>query len=149
MNAPCGSYICRGQLFLSSKFCFALLVMAGWISARGATVIWTNTAGGNWNAPANWSPNQVPGASDTALITTPGTYAVTLDTSPTVADVTLGASSGVSTQSLFINGQVFTITNALVTSRGVVNLNGAGYITVNGSYTVAGVFNWTSGYLYG
>ena len=53
-------------------------MMAGWISAQGATVTWTNTAGGNWGVAANWSPNQVPGAADTGLITTPGTYTVTL-----------------------------------------------------------------------
>ena len=31
--------------------------------ARGS-ITWTNTAGGNWSAAANWSPNQVPGSSD-------------------------------------------------------------------------------------
>ena len=36
---------------------------------NAATILWTNTAGGNWNAAANWSPNSVPGLSDTAVIT--------------------------------------------------------------------------------
>jgi hypothetical protein len=51
-----------------------LLLVAGWISAEGATITWTNASGGNWNLAANWSPNGVPGASDTANITTAGTY---------------------------------------------------------------------------
>ena len=25
--------------------------------AHSATIIWTNTAGGNWSTAANWSPN--------------------------------------------------------------------------------------------
>ena len=37
-------------------------------SSRAATITWTNTAGGNWNDAANWNPNQVPGASDDALV---------------------------------------------------------------------------------
>lgn len=34
-----------------------------------AEVVWTNTAGGNWNTAANWSPNQVPTAAENASIT--------------------------------------------------------------------------------
>src|SRR5260370_41783932 len=46
---------------------------------RAATIAWTNIAGGNWNDATNWTPNQVPGAADNALITSNGTYIVTLD----------------------------------------------------------------------
>ena len=42
-----------------------LLAAAG---ANALDLVWTNTAGGNWNAPANWSPNQFPGAAGNAFI---------------------------------------------------------------------------------
>src|SRR5271156_1001194 len=95
MNRRCNSYICLRRHFLSAKFCFPLLLMASWISAQGATITWVTTSGGNWNDTNNWSPNQVPGIADTALITAIGTYTVTLDaTNAQVAVLTLGGASG-------------------------------------------------------
>jgi hypothetical protein len=32
------------------------------------TFVWTNTAGGDWNVAANWSPNLVPGSNESVLI---------------------------------------------------------------------------------
>src|SRR5215469_3724042 len=61
---------------------------------RGATITWTNTSGGLWSVPANWSPHFVPGTSDSASITTAGTYTVTVDTIVSVFALTLGAASG-------------------------------------------------------
>jgi len=46
------------------------------ISGAAATLTWTNIIGGNWNGAANWSPNAVPGSTDTALITQAGNYIV-------------------------------------------------------------------------
>ena len=37
-------------------------------------LVWTNTLGGNWNVAANWNPNIVPAAGDTAVITNAGNY---------------------------------------------------------------------------
>jgi hypothetical protein len=62
-----------------------------------ATITWTNTLGGNWNVASNWSPNAVPGATDTANITTAGSYSVALNANATVAALTLGAPSGTQT----------------------------------------------------
>ena len=50
------------------------LVIAGPVSA--ATLTWTNSAGGNWNAATNWSPQQVPGASDVAVINGAASYTI-------------------------------------------------------------------------
>jgi hypothetical protein len=44
--------------------------------SRGATLSFTNTAGGSWHLAANWSPNQVPFSSDNAMITNAGSYLV-------------------------------------------------------------------------
>src|SRR5215469_8303453 len=54
------------RFVISLQICFA---MAAPLLAEAASITWTNTAGGDWNLPANWQPNQVPGATDTALIT--------------------------------------------------------------------------------
>src|ERR1019366_6496748 len=66
--------------------------------ARGATITWTNTSGGNWSVASNWNPNQVPTNSDTALITAPGTYTVKFDFNANPSSfypaVTLGARGG-------------------------------------------------------
>jgi len=47
--------------------------------AAAGTSAWSNPAGGNWSNPANWSGGVVPGPTDIAVITLPGTYTVTFD----------------------------------------------------------------------
>src|SRR5690242_15169777 len=56
-----------------------LQALMGFTVADGAVVTWTNTSGGNWYVATNWSPNQVPGPGDDAVITASGLYAVTLN----------------------------------------------------------------------
>ena len=60
-------------------------------AVHAATVTWTNTAGGNWAAAANWSPNQIPGSADQAVITTAGNYTVGRGYEP----ATLSGDSGI------------------------------------------------------
>ena len=98
--------------------------------AHAATVTWTNTSGGNWSVAANWSPNQVPTNSDTALLTSPGTYTVTFDFNANPSSfyptVTLGAGGGASgVQTLAITNVTFGFTNLMVTKGGVLTANGA------------------------
>ncbi len=75
-------------------------------AAGGCSDNWTNTAGGSWETPTNWSEGSVPTISDTACITAPGTYTVTvsggMSGTETVGGLTLGAGSG--TQTLDIAG---------------------------------------------
>jgi hypothetical protein len=124
-----------------------LLCSAG--PAVGADLVWTNLAGGNWNSPANWNPNQVPGPADNAFITQAGNYAVGLTANQTVGAFTLGATSGSSTQTLSLNGRVFAISGlGRVHTRGVLNLNG-GNLGGGGTNRIDGALNWTSGDLGG
>ncbi|HWN95451.1 MAG TPA: HYR domain-containing protein, partial [Methylomirabilota bacterium] len=61
------------------------------------TLIWINPAGGNWNNPNNWNPNQVPGPADTAVLTQAVTVTVNVPVTVrnvTLANTTLAASSG-------------------------------------------------------
>src|ERR1700690_1515347 len=119
-----------------------LLAAVGSIVADAATINWTNTAGGNWSVAANWNPNQVPGASDIAVINSSGTYTVTLDTSPTVGSLTLG---GAGKQTLTTAGYNLALNNAsLVKANGILAFNG-GNLSGPGLLTVIGQFNWTNG----
>src|ERR1017187_8605147 len=124
--------------------CFIVLALLAIASVTHATTInWTNTAGGNWSVAANWSPNQVPGSSDNAVITTTGSYTVTLNTSPTVGSLTLGGVSG--TQTLTTAGSTLTLNNAsIVNANGFLSLSG-GSLSGAGLLTVSGQLNWTNG----
>lgn len=91
---------------------FLITLALGSNLAHSATITWTNTSGGKWSVAANWSPNQVPSNTDNALITTPGTYTVTLDLAPNffntvtnAANLTLGAGGGAA------GVQTFLVTN--------------------------------------
>src|ERR1043165_1485090 len=87
----------------------ALFLSSAANRAFAADITWTNAAGGNWSNPANWNSGAgpVPGSGDNALITTDGTYTVTLDVNATVASLTLGGSTG--TQTLGALGRALTL----------------------------------------
>ncbi len=98
--------------------------------AHCATITWINTSGGNWSVASNWNPNQVPTNTDTALITTPGTYTVTFDFNANPNSfypaVTLGAGGGAAgVQTLAMTSVTFGFTNLMVTKGGVLTANGA------------------------
>jgi hypothetical protein len=120
-----------------------LLAAVGNIVADAATINWTNTAGGNWSVAANWSPNQVPGSSDNAVITANGSYTVTLNTSATVGSLTLGGASGAQTLTNAVN--TLTLNNASVVNANGVLALGGGTLSGVGRLTVNGQFNWTGG----
>ncbi|HXG46880.1 MAG TPA: hypothetical protein VNO52_04590, partial [Methylomirabilota bacterium] len=108
---------------------------AGW-HASAADLVWTNTTGGNWSTPANWEPNQVPGAADDAFITNAGTYTVTINASSTAAMLLVGADAG--TQTLSLAGS---LTGATVLARGGAQLVAAGgtlnAVTLDGHVSIA------------
>src|SRR5690349_1393702 len=77
----------RPHLSLRAWLALGLSLAAG--SARANDSVWTNTAGGNWSIPGNWSGGVVPGAADNALFTTAGTYTVVLNDTRSITDVAL------------------------------------------------------------
>jgi hypothetical protein len=77
-----------------------LLLMPGMNLLHASTLMWTNTAGGSWGEPLNWSPHKEPAAADDVFISTDGTYTVTIDSGASANNVTLGAANG--TQTLVI-----------------------------------------------
>ena len=73
---------------------WGFLMLTQLLTVHGATIQWTNTGGGLWNVPANWSPNVLPGALDMVVITNDGTYTVTGNSNATVAQLRVGGGTG-------------------------------------------------------
>ncbi|HUP61678.1 MAG TPA: hypothetical protein VNA69_14805 [Thermoanaerobaculia bacterium] len=120
-----------------------LLTIAVAPLAHAATVEWTNTSGGNWNVGSNWSTGTVPTSADDVVITSAGTYTVTLNVTATVNSLTIGGATG--TQTLSIPSQTLTVTaSANINPNGVLSMSG-GTLAPNGAMTIDGIFNWTGG----
>ena len=87
----------------------ALCLLATALNA--ADLVWVGGTG-FWNAAANWSPAQIPGAADRAIITNNGTYTVVVPDSvnPTISSLILGGASG--TQSLSLARSILTLNSA-------------------------------------
>jgi len=66
------------------------------------TLIWTNTASGDWNVAANWSPNLSPGSNESVVIATYAT--VTENSNVDLVDFALG--NGISAPQLTGSGRV-------------------------------------------
>jgi hypothetical protein len=69
--------------------------------SKAADIFWNNSAGGDWNVAANWSPNQVPGANDTAIINLPGSYVVSLGGNFSIGSVVNGSAQASPTLRLY------------------------------------------------
>ena len=115
--------------------------------AEAATINWTNTASGNWGNAANWNPNQVPGATDTAIITTAG-VTVTLDISPTVGGIILGM-NGAGTVTLSLNNQTLTLNGPLTVNPSGSFTVDSGTLAGNPKAVLSGTIGWTAGGLGG
>ncbi len=124
---------------------FGLMLTAGPM-AKTASYTWINSAGGNWNKAANWSPNGVPGSADSAAITMTGSYTVTVNDTESVGTLTLGASTEDATaQTLNLSSGTFTVNTAGTgTAQGNLNVSGA-TLTGAGALSLAGPLNGTAG----
>ena len=132
--------VIRGSSLL---FALAALVTREPDRSWASSVTWTNASGGSWNTPANWSPQQVPGASDTALITAAGTYSVTQDVNVTVAGVILGGDTGA--QTLLNNSYTLTLSGPGTLGTNATLALGGGTLSGSGVLEVQGVLSWSAG----
>jgi Hint domain len=110
-----------------------------------ATFTWTAATSGLWTTAANWSSGQVPGAGDTAVVTLPGNYLISIPGKVTVGSVVLD--DAVATISV---GGGLGVTDTLTVTTGAVNVAGvldvanlanAGVIDNNGTLTVTNLSN--------
>src|ERR1035438_1146977 len=85
---------------------------------NATTYVWTNSIAGSWNTPELWTPNGVPGATDTAIITNvaAGVY---LSGATAAGAIILGNNSGGGSQ-LTLNGQTLTLYGPLTVNSGGV-----------------------------
>jgi len=120
------------------------------------TIFWANASGGNWSNPANWTGGVVPSAIETAAITIPGTYTVTLDVGDTVAGLQLGASSGTQTllaasKTLHVSGTTQVNPNGLLWLKASTlsggTLSDGGKVFVEGGTTITTGIATSSGSL--
>ena len=131
--------------FRLNRTLLATWLLAIVLPASADTFTWTNAVSGNWNNAQNWSPNGIPGGTDIAVFSTPGTYTVSITDNEAVNILELGASSGTVTLNVSGTYTVFTVNgtgtdaaySALIFSGGI--LNGSGSITLGGPLT------WTGG----
>ena len=123
------------------------LLLAGAVSKRAATLVWTNTADGFWNTAANWNPNQVPGSGDTAIITNAG-VTVSLNGSPIVGGITLGT-NGPGTVTLSLAGQPLTLNGPLTVNPSGSFTVDSGMLAGNTNAVLQGTIGWTAGLLEG
>jgi hypothetical protein len=102
-----------------------------------ATITWANSSGGDWDTAANWSPAQVPGAGDDAVINTAGiTITHGVNDSDSVNSITSNAAFTLSISSGSLSVASASTLSALTQSGGT--LTGAGTVTVSGLLTWSG-----------
>src|SRR5437016_919721 len=73
------------RLLLFGVAVSVLVLLGNATPASAESVYWTNSLGGLYSGPSNWSPNGVPVASDSVSFTNTGTYALTVDVAATNA----------------------------------------------------------------
>jgi len=111
-----------------------------------AQISWTNATGGNWSSSANWSPNQVPIASNFVSFNVNGNYTVTLDVAAQVESLTFAAGSG--SQVFSIPSQTLTLaTNSSFAANCQISF-GTGTISIlDGTLSLLGSVTSTNGTL--
>src|ERR1035438_8519993 len=94
------------------KFRRIAFVFTLWCScntaALAATYTWTGNAtpplNSLWSNVTNWAPSSVPGAGDTAIISSPGVNAIYINQPVTVANLTAIGATLMGSSSLTVNG---------------------------------------------
>ena len=97
--------------------------------AVGAVCTWNGTTG-DWADPSRWSCGAVPGAGDTAIITS-GT--VTVSSDATVGSLQVSNSNG----TLTCNANL-TVSDLMTWTTGTINGNATGKLTSNGILNMSG-----------
>ena len=120
---------------------FVFLVLLA-LPASAITITWTNTAGGDWAAATNWSPNQVPVAADVAVINGSATYAIVVTGNRSVSGLVMDNPNA----TLRLLGQGGSGVSTLTVANGFEN-HGTIELTNQNSTSWAATLNVTAGAL--
>ncbi len=94
-----------------------------------AMITWVNPAGGDWNNPTNWKPQEVPGPDDEAVINAPGSVITLGPTKTTVGSLDLE-------EGTLAVGDRLTVSQKLTWSGGT--LKGPGVVDSEGLLSITG-----------
>ena len=97
---------------------------------------WKNAVSDTFGTAADWSTDTVPGPSDIAVMTVPGTYTVTSDTDATVLGINTGSGT-----TLAISGDstfVATAGTAIGANRGTVAVGDGSTLQISGTFNNTG-----------
>ena len=108
---------------------------------------WTNTASGGWNTAANWDPNTIPGAGDTAVITNTG-VTVSLNGATTIDGLTLGGFFA-GTTTLSLNNQTLALNGPLTVFPSGSFTVDSGALVGNTNAALSGTIGWSAATLGG
>jgi len=116
--------------------------------AQTCTTEWAASTSGVWSDDGNWT-NGAPDAADTACITAPGTYVVTLDRRQALDGLVVGGASGL--QTLVMDGTFDPLGSGTIGPNGRVELQSSencgscdGLPVVTGTLTVEGTLTHTA-----
>ncbi len=115
--------------------------MAGFEIRAASVIVWTNAVSGGWNTAANWKPNIVPGASDTAIITNAG-VTVSLNSSTTVSAIILGT-NGVPSVTLALAGNMLALNGPLTVNPSGSFMVDGGILLGNTNAVLSGIIGWS------
>ena len=133
--------------FQVAVFTSSILLFLNSICAHATFYNWTNTTSGVWGAATNWSPNSVPGSTDTASITNAG-VTVSLNSATTVGAIILGNNGG-GTVTLTLAGQTLGLNGSLtVNPSGSFTVN-SGLLIGNTNAVLTGKIGWSGASLGG
>jgi hypothetical protein len=135
--------------------CVGLLLAAA--NSLAITNTWTGAVSSDWLNATNWSPQQVPTASDHVIINS-GIVTVPANANFSILDLNGGALYGSWSVagSRVVNWTAGQIGSGIagdsltVAAGGILNVNSSGFVSQNNLLTNSGTINWTSGtwYLY-
>ena len=93
---------------------FLTFLLIGVLGLQGATITWTNSAGGAWNTASNWSPATVPGANDDVIINNLSSSTKTITNVPNITLNSITCSgSGFARLAAVSSGDIITVRNSL------------------------------------
>src|SRR5439155_9014149 len=132
---------------IAATFAVVALLTTTGAPCLAATITWTNAASGGWNTAANWNPNSVPGAADTAIITNAG-VTVSLNVATTVGGMILGT-NGAGTVTLSLAGQTLALNGPMTVNPSGSFTVDSGSLVGNTNAVLRGTIGWTAGSLGG